>query len=125
MSKEYLSEEKCQKIKKVLIIIGCISLVIALVLFVSSFLVEVPEMGEDGWFEAKQQVTLLRFFAFPFGLAIPLITFSIAFRREMLAFSAQQVMPVAQEGAVKMAPTAGKVAKEVVKGVKEGLKEEE
>ena len=58
-------------------------------------------------------------------------------QREILAFHAQQVMPVAQEGIEKMAPTIGKagasitkemapaygeVAKEISKGIKEGLK---
>lgn len=57
-------------------------------------------------------------------------------RREVLAFHAQQVMPVAQEGIEKMAPTIGKagasvakemapaygeIAKEISKGIKEGL----
>ena len=57
-------------------------------------------------------------------------------RREILAFHAQQVMPVAQEGIEKMAPTIGKagasiakemapaygeMAKEISKGIKEGL----
>ena len=51
--------------------------------------------------------------------------YMIAKRREILAFTAQQVMPIAQEGAEKMAPTAGKVAKEVAKGIKEGLRDDE
>lgn len=57
-------------------------------------------------------------------------------QREILAFHAQQVMPVAQEGIEKMAPTIGKtgasiakemapaygeMAKEISKGIKEGL----
>lgn len=57
-------------------------------------------------------------------------------QREILAFHAQQVMPVAQEGMEKMAPTIGKtgasiakemapaygeIAKEISKGIKEGL----
>lgn len=59
-------------------------------------------------------------------------------RREIMAFSAQQVMPVAQEGIEKMAPTIGKagasmikeispaigdVAKEISKSIKEGVNE--
>lgn len=44
-------------------------------------------------------------------------------RREIMAFTAQQVMPVAQEGVEKMAPSAGKAAKEVAKGIKEGINE--
>ena len=51
--------------------------------------------------------------------------YTFAKRREILAFSAQQVMPVAQEGIDKMAPTMGSVAKEITKGIKDGLKDEE
>ena len=83
---------------------------------------------------------------FMFGVFIvffsSMISFSIyrvAKRREIIAFGAQQVMPVAEEGIEKMAPTIGKVggeiaknmapvygeiAKEISKGIKEGLKEE-
>ena len=64
--------------------------------------------------------------------------FVFAKRREILAFQAQQVMPVAQEGIEKIAPTLGKAgasiakemtpvygeaAKEIAKGIKEGLNE--
>ena len=59
-----------------------------------------------------------------------MISFSIYMfikRREILAFTAQQVMPVAQEGIEKMSPTIGKaagsVAEEITKGIKEGLKD--
>lgn len=65
--------------------------------------------------------------------------YMISKRREMLAFSVQQVMPIAQEGIEKMAPSVAKVgkaiaeemapvygdiAKEISKGIKEGLKDE-
>ena len=61
-------------------------------------------------------------------------------RREMLAFSMQQIMPVATEGLEKVAPTVskvgkemmeemapayGKMAKEISKGIKKGMKEVE
>lgn len=42
-------------------------------------------------------------------------------RREITAFTAQQVMPVAQEGIDKMAPTIGNAAGELAKGIKKGL----
>ena len=51
--------------------------------------------------------------------------FFIAKRRHILAFSAQQVMPVAKEGINEMAPTIGNVAGQIAKGVKEGLKDED
>lgn len=68
-----------------------------------------------------------------------MISFAIymfAKRREMLAFTTQQVMPVAQEGIEKFAPTIGKagasvakemapalgdIAKEISKGIKDGV----
>lgn len=76
--------------------------------------------------------------------------YSVAKRREMMAFSAQQIMPIAQEGLEKMAPSVGKtgakvveeiaptyqklaknmapiygeVAESIAKGIKDGLKEE-
>lgn len=46
-------------------------------------------------------------------------------RREILAFQAQQIMPVAQEGIDKMSPTLGKAAGTIAKGIKEGLKDED
>lgn len=86
------------------------------------------------------------FTAFVISAAI----YSIVKRREIMAFGAQQIMPLAQEGLEKMAPSVGKagakiveeiaptyekiakgmapiygeVAKGITKGVKEGLKEE-
>lgn len=47
--------------------------------------------------------------------------FMFAKRREITAFTTQQVMPVAQEGIEKMAPSVGNAAKEIAKGIKEGL----
>jgi len=97
-NKQYLNEEKYQKTKKVLIAIGCVSLAIGIGFLIASFLVNVPEMGEDGWFEASKLQGKLRFFAFPFCLMIPMVTFFLAFGREINAFNAQQNITVAQEG---------------------------
>ena len=53
---------------------------------------------------------------------------SIIKRREIMAYTIQQVMPVAKEGIDKISPTiakaTGNIAKEVTKGIKEGLKDE-
>ena len=46
-------------------------------------------------------------------------------QRGLLAYHAQQIRPVAQEGIEKMAPSAGVAAKEIAKGIKEGLKDDE
>jgi hypothetical protein len=86
-----------------------------------------------------------RFFMFiPFvavlTFGISMVIFSASKRREILSYGIQSVMPVAQEGIEKMAPTVGKagktvakemapmygeIAKEISKGIKEGLKDEE
>ena len=124
MEKEYLSEEKYNNVKKVLKTIGLISLIVGIVLFISSFIMQVPEMNQPGWFEAESKKNHLRFLSFIFGLMIPFPTFFIAYGREIRAFQAQQGMPVAKEGIEKMAPTAGVVAKEITKGIKEGMNED-
>jgi len=51
--------------------------------------------------------------------------FIVANKRHILAFQAQQVMPIAKEGIDEMAPTIGNVAGEIAKGIKKGLSDEE
>lgn len=46
-------------------------------------------------------------------------------KREITAYTVQQTMPIAQEGIEKMAPTIGKAAGTIAKGIKEGLKDSE
>lgn len=45
--------------------------------------------------------------------------------REITSFYAQQLIPVAKEGIDEMAPTIGNAAKEIAKGIKEGVKDED
>lgn len=49
--------------------------------------------------------------------------YMIAKRREILAFTTQQVMPVAQEGIEKMTPTVVNSTKEIAKGLAQGITE--
>ena len=51
--------------------------------------------------------------------------FMIYKRREILAFTAQQSIPVVKEGIEEMAPTIGNVVKEVTKGISSGIKDKE
>lgn len=124
MKQEYLNEEKYNKVKKTLKIIGLIFICIGITLLIISFIIRVPNMSEEGWFEASKAKGLLQGLSFVFGIIIPLPMFFIAYGREIRAFQTQQNMPIAKEGVEKMAPTAGVVAKEITKGVKEGLKED-
>lgn len=82
------------------------------------------------WEKSNDKFSIIPFIIFAIqGFMIPgmvsLMLFISAKRRNIMAFSAQQVMPVAQEGIEKMAPTVGAAAKEIAKGIKEGLKDEE
>ena len=59
-----------------------------------------------------------------FGLTIAGgIVMFIAHRREITAYATQQVMPVAQEGIEKIAPTIGNAAGTIAKGITSGIKE--
>ena len=56
-----------------------------------------------------------------FVAAVGGIILLIAHRREITAFTTQQVMPVAKEGIDEIAPTVGKAAEKIAKGVKKGI----
>ena len=118
-NKEYLSEEQYQKISKklsiiskILLVVGGISILLFLYVFFTDIIDEHP------------QLTLLLMLGF-LMLSIGLMLFFVSHTRQISAYMTQQQMPVAKEGIEKMAPTAGVVAKEITKGVKEGIKEED
>lgn len=61
-------------------------------------------------------------------LAFGMISFSIfmiAKRRHILAFTAQQAIPVVKEGIDEMAPTLGNAVGEIAKEIKKGLSDDE
>lgn len=59
------------------------------------------------------------------SLVAKFMVFTITHRREIMAYTTQQVMPVAKEGIEDIAPTIGNVGKELAKGIKEGLNDDE
>ena len=132
--KEYLSEEKYQKIKKILITLGFISLAVGVILLILAILVKVPEeaaLGDPNWWgnskirsDAESKKALLFFFSFVFSIMLPAMLFGTAYKREIGAFTIQQEMPVKQETIEKMAPSVGEAAGTVAKGIKKGLKDE-
>lgn len=144
MKKEYLSEEKylqsnarVKKIGRILIIVGLCIEVLSVILIVCGFLgfgnqvVSGIENGHDdvsvgGIFGGFGLFAIGGFLGVP-GLPLLVIGFVLRFlignRREIVAYTAQQTMPLAQEGIEKMAPTIGGAAKEIAKGIKEGINE--
>lgn len=149
--KKYLNEEeyqknnaKVKKVGKIVLIVGISMAVIGIILLLIGFIgfgssamnndinsATYQALGGMGLFAIGGLLDTFGFFAAGIG---GMLLF-ISHRREITAYSAQQVMPVAKEGveemtpvaakaAEGMAPAAGKVAEEVAKGIKKGLNDE-
>lgn len=134
--KKYLNEEdyqrynaKVKKVGKILLIIGLILFIINIVLIVIGSI----NFGNSAISNSeKTALTGMGLFSvgafgsvFSFAIVgVGAMCLMVAHRREITAYTTQQVMPIAKEGAEEMAPVAGKVAEEVARGVKKGLKEE-
>ena len=115
-NKEYLNEEQYQKTNKKIKKVGTILIIVGIVLvIVGIIIVLLPnEFGAVG--------IILGSLSCFCGLVL---RFFIGNQRKINAYFAQQSMPIAKEGIEKMAPSAGVAAKEITKGIKEGLKKEE
>ena len=146
--KEYLTEENYQKSNKKVKLIGNILIAIGLVLLIGGFLLIASgflgfgsqitngmNLGQDGInpgsiFSSFGGFALGGFMMVP-GLFITAVGFMVRFlignRREITAYTTQQVMPIAQEGIEKMTPTVsnaiGSIGKELAKGISSGIKE--
>ncbi len=144
--KKYLNEEdyqrytaKLKKVGKILLIVGLIIFVLSIGLIVAGSITFGSTVVTENAGSALGGMGLfaiggfLSVFSFAMAGVGGMILF-IAHRREITAYTTQQIMPVAKEGieemtptmskvAEDMAPAAGKVAKEVAKGIKEGLDE--
>ena len=147
-NKEYLTEERYQqsnekvkKIGKILIIVGACLLGLGLILVLFGFL-GVGSTVSKGFNEGQEAVNPASIFSgvgiFALGgflmapgffltIAGLIVRFAIGNRREIVAYTTQQVMPVAQEGIEKVTPTVGKavgtISKEIAKGIREGINE--
>lgn len=87
---------------------------------------------QSGFNDTKNSISTSKYIPFfMIGAFIILASCMISFvlytflkRREIAAFTTQQVMPIAKEGIDEMAPTVGNAVKEITKGIKEGLKDD-
>ena len=90
---------------------------------------------QSGFNDTKNKISTSKYVVFYMvGGFIMVATCMISFvlyimlkRREIVAFTTQQAMPLAQEGIEKMSPTignaAGTIGKSLAKGIKEGINE--
>ena len=141
--KEYLNEEKYQesnrkikKVGKIIIIIGLCMMIFGAILIVIGLINAGTEFTSG-----LQDSSSINPIGFIGGIGGAFIGFSISGtgtivtviglvvrflignRREIAAYTAQQSMPVAKEEIEKMSPSVGKAAKDVAKGVTEGIEE--
>ncbi len=134
---EYLTEEEYNKTNKKIKFAGVIILLVGLTLigfgiymFIAANSMSIPKMGEPNWFEmssaqSRKQFTgnalcMVGFFVTVIGC---MVRFGISNQRKIIAYQVQQMRPIAQESIEKMAPSAKVAAKEITKGIKEGLKD--
>ena len=128
--KELISEENYQKwkgvIRKIRIslwVFGGFLALIGIILLIVSATKKTPSMGSNGWFESESTKNGLLFGGIAcliFGIFISVagaMTFAISHRREMLAFGANAVLPVADELVDKGAPVIEKASKSIGKGL--------
>lgn len=152
--KKYLNEENYQKTNakvkrtgKILLIVGIILFILGIVLIALGFTgfgstisdgiqsadldnIDNNQMAKGifssfGLFAGGGFITVLGFSAITTGGII----LRVAHGREIAAYTTQQAMPVVKETASEVTPVvasaAGAIAKEVSKGIKEGMKEDE
>lgn len=140
-NQKYLDEERYQKNAKRLKIIGGLVLAIGLVIFLigialtfvgfTDFGSNAANMNLDVEVQAGKVVGSMGMFALGgfldmvgFGmLAAGAIIIFIAHKREIAAFTTQQIMPVAKEGIDEIAPTIGNAAGEIAKGITKGVQD--
>ena len=122
---QYLSEERYQKTSKKLNIIGMCLLFTGFVGIILAIVMQIFE-ANNMLYNNNAIPYICGFSAF---ISIPMIGIGIFLlisskQRQMSAYMIQQQMPIAQEGLEKMSPSMGNAAKEIAKGVKEGLKDD-
>ena len=118
---KYLNEEENQRISKKLGLIGKILIVFGIIGFI---LCSVLLFGNFISFEVRG---LIGFAWVGCGACtgFGLMLFFMGNQRKISAYMMQQQIPVAKEGINEMAPTIGNAAKEITKGIKEGLNDDE
>lgn len=123
---EYLNEEQFKTNNKKVKTAGLIVLSIGIImLIIGFFVIKVPKMGEYGWFELSSRSSFFKRVGFFLTVVGCMIRFVVGNHRQIMAYQVQQGMPIAQEGIEKMSPSMGNAAKEIAKGIKEGMSGDE
>ena len=141
--KKYLNEERYQqsvnkikKISKILLIVGITVLIVGIILLVLGFVdfgnAATKSMNDFDFGRASSRafgsvgLTAIGGFVtfIGFGLTIGgVFATVVAHGREIKAFTVQQSMPIAQEGIETIAPSIGRAAETISKGISRGIAE--
>lgn len=126
-NKKYLTEEKYQKVNKVFKTFYFILAIIGIGIIVAEMVMLLKNkptnyLSIDDYHYGAIILIIIGFVLTAFSIRD---LFRHAFTRDITAYYAQQQMPIAKEVVEETAPTIGKAAKEISKGIKEGLKDEE
>ena len=118
-NKEYLTEERYNKMKKYFIIKYLILTVIGRAMIIGGVYLLLKFKDLD-YFSIEQYAGCGLILV---GISLSIMSFGDlrkhTFSREIQAYKLQQQMPLAQECIEKIAPSIGKVAKDIKKGLKE------
>lgn len=140
---KYLNEERYQqsvnkikKISKILLIVGITILIVGIILLILGFVgignATTKSMNDFDFGRASSGafgsigLTALGGFVIFIGFGLTgggIITMVVAHGREIKAFTVQQSMPIAQEGIETIAPSIGKAAEAISKGISRGIAE--
>lgn len=125
MEGKYLNEENYQKINKninkgglALFIIGILMEITSIIVVVIS-IIGITNNANSSIFPLIICALLIAFGGVAVKLGMNLLF--VGHKREIVAFQAQQVMPVAKEEIGEIAPTIGKSAGDIAAGIREGL----
>ena len=115
MEGKYVSEKNYKTVRRIFILLYFILLILGICVFLY------------GLFALKDGKSIPFVNVFLMLCGICLVTMSVgsivkhAFSRNITGYYIQQQMPVAKESIDQIAPTIGKAAGEIAKGIKEGL----
>lgn len=117
-NKEYLNEKEYKKINIFLIILGILLFGGGVALLVPSILKyqSITDVWSKSAFDSQTSAMFTGFGGVVLIL-LGIVVILIPFKRKIMAYNAQQVMPVAQEGIEKLGPSIGKVAGDIAKEV--------
>ena len=118
---KYLNEERYQKFNKTFKILYLILSLIGIGMIIGGIILLVSNKSVD-YFSIEKLIGCALIVV---GIALSILSIGDllrhTFTRDIVSYYAQQQMPIAKEGIEKISPSVGVAAKEIAKGVKEGL----